>query len=78
MQGSLYKWQFSNAGIWGQSGDRYNGTQSCRFGKTAASYIEMAEDVTDGASMITFPAAYPSYTTFPFLITRQVRFIAVL
>ncbi|MBR6489749.1 MAG: choice-of-anchor J domain-containing protein, partial [Muribaculaceae bacterium] len=30
---------------------------SCRYGKNADSYIEMAEDVTDGASQISFYAA---------------------
>lgn len=56
IQGHAFKWNTSDVGIW--SGDAHsNGSQSCRFGKTAASYIEMAEDVTDGASMITFYAA---------------------
>ena len=56
IQGHAFKWNTSDVGIW--SGDTHaNGTQSCRFGKTAASYIEMAEDVTDGASKISFYAA---------------------
>ena len=56
IQGHAFKWNTSDVGIW--SGDaNANGTQSCRFGKTAASYIEMAEDVTDGASKISFYAA---------------------
>ncbi len=57
VQGSLYKWQFSNAGIWGQSGDRYNGTQSCRFGKNSTSSITMLEDKENGASKVSFKAA---------------------
>ena len=56
IQGHAFKWNTSDVGIW--SGDTHaNGTQSCRFGKTAVSYIEMAEDVTDGASKISFYAA---------------------
>ena len=56
IQGHAFKWNTSDVGIW--SGDaNANGTQSCRFGKTAASYIEMAEDVSDGASKISFYAA---------------------
>ena len=56
IQGHAFKWNTSDVGIW--SGDSHaNGTQSVRFGKTAASYIAMAEDVTDGASKISFYAA---------------------
>ena len=56
IQGHAFKWNTSDVGIW--SGDtNANGTQSCRFGKSAASYIEMAEDVADGASLFSFYAA---------------------
>ena len=56
IQGHAFKWNTSDVGIW--SGDpNCNGALSCRFGKTAASYITMAEDVTDGASKVSFYAA---------------------
>ena len=56
IQGSAFAWNTYNVGIW--SGDaNANGTQSCRFGKEASSYVEMAEDLTDGASKVTFYAA---------------------
>ena len=56
IQGHAFKWNTSDVGIW--SGDAHaNGTQSVRFGKTSSSYIAMAEDVTDGASNISFYAA---------------------
>lgn len=56
IQGHAFAWNTSDVGIW--SGDAHaNGTQSVRFGKTAASYIAMAEDVAEGASKISFYAA---------------------
>ena len=56
IQGHAFKWNTSNVGIW--SGDAHcNDALSCRFGSNANSYIEMAEDVADGASMISFYAA---------------------
>lgn len=56
IQGRAFAWNTSDVGIW--SGDAHaNGSLSLRFGKTAASYIAMAEDVADGASKITFYAA---------------------
>lgn len=56
IQGHAFKWNTSDVGIW--SGDpNCNGSLSCRFGKSAASYITMAEDVTGGASKISFYAA---------------------
>ena len=56
IQGHAFAWTVNNVGIW--SGDpNCNDVLSCRFGKNADSYIEMAEDVTDGASMVTFYAA---------------------
>ncbi|MBR5640121.1 MAG: endonuclease [Muribaculaceae bacterium] len=57
VQGSLFKWYFSNAGIWGDAGDKFNGQQSCRFGKNNNSAIYMTEDFEDGASQFTFKAA---------------------
>ena len=56
IQGHAFAWNTNNVGIW--SGDaNANGSLSCRFGKNADSSIEMAEDVTDGASKVTFYAA---------------------
>lgn len=56
IQGHAFAWNTDNVGIW--SGDtNANGTYSCRFGKNSNSYIAMAQDVTDGASKISFYAA---------------------
>jgi endonuclease I len=55
VQGKAFSWNFSNAGIWAD--DNKNGALSCRFGKNADSYIEMNEDVSNGASKVTFYAA---------------------
>ena len=56
IQGHAFAWNTSDVGIW--SGDTHrNGAQSLRFGKTSASYIEMAQDVTTGASKVSFYAA---------------------
>lgn len=57
VQGHQFKWIFNNAGIWGDSGDHYNGSLSCRLGKNNNSFIAMAEDVEDGASKLSFKAA---------------------
>lgn len=57
VQGHQFKWYFSNAGIWGDAGDKFNGTVSCRFGKNSNSAIYMTEDFEDGASQFTFKAA---------------------
>lgn len=57
VQGHQYKWQFDNAGIWGDSGDKFNGQVSCRFGKNNNSSIYMTEDFENGASKFTFKAA---------------------
>lgn len=55
VQGKAFSWSFSNAGIW-DDGNK-NGALSCRFGKNADSYIEMNENVQNGASKVTFFAA---------------------
>lgn len=55
VQGKAFTWNFVDAGIFDDS--HRNGTLSCRFGKTAASSIEMTDNITDGASMVTFYAA---------------------
>ena len=59
VQGKAFSWYFSNAGIWDDSSQNghQNGSRSCRFGKNANSYIQMNEDVTSGASKVTFYAA---------------------
>lgn len=56
IQGHAFRWYTSDVGIW--SGDpNCNGSLSCRFGKSAASYIEMAEDFAGGATKVSFYAA---------------------
>jgi endonuclease I len=55
VQGHAFKWYFTDAGIWDDT--HRNDDLSCRFGKNATSCIEMKEDVTDGASKVTFYAA---------------------
>ncbi len=57
VQGHQFKWQFSDAGIWGDTGDKFNGALSCRFGKNSNSAIYMTEDFEGGASLFTFKAA---------------------
>jgi len=56
VQGAAFKWNFSNAGIFAQTNDHWNGEIGCRFGKTATSSIAMAQDVA-GTSGVTFYAA---------------------
>ena len=56
IQGHAFAWNVQDVGIY--SGDAHsNDIMSCRFGKNASSYIEMAENLTDGASKISFYAA---------------------
>ena len=57
VQGAAFKWYFSNAGLYARDNDHWNGSLGCCFGKNADSYIQMNEDVTDGASKLTFYAA---------------------
>ena len=57
VQGKAFKWDFSNAGLFSQTNDHWNDALGCRFGKNTNSYIAMAEDVTDGASQVSFYAA---------------------
>ena len=49
VQGAAFRWYFSNAGIFAQSNDHWNGSIGCRFGKTSTSSIEMLQDVTGEA-----------------------------
>ena len=55
VQGKVFSWYFSNAGIWADNNK--NDALSCRFGKDINSYIAMNEDVTNGASKVSFYAA---------------------
>ena len=57
VQGAAFLWYFSNAGLYARDNDHWNGTLGCCFGKNADSYIQMSEDVTGGASKLTFYAA---------------------
>lgn len=57
VQGATFKWYFSNAGLYARDNDHWNGSLGCCFGKNADSYIQMSEDVTSGASKLTFYAA---------------------
>ena len=52
VQGHTWLWDFTDAGIWGDN--LKHGELSCRFGKTNASAITMAEDVDGGTSAISF------------------------
>ena len=56
INGHAFDWNVYNVGIW-TTDTHCNDALSCRFGKEANSYIAMAEDVTTGASMISFYAA---------------------
>ena len=56
IQGHAFAWTTSDVGIWSSDANK-NDTQSLRFGKTSSSYIQMAEDVTFGASKVSFYAA---------------------
>lgn len=56
IRGAAFNWNTNDVGIWNSDTNK-NGTQSCRFGKTSASYIEMAQDVSNGATRVTFYAA---------------------
>ena len=71
VQGAAFLWDFSNAGIWAQSNDHWNGTQGCRFGKTSTSSITMLEDVA-GTSGISFYAA--TYGSSEATATMQVLY----
>ncbi|MDD4608971.1 MAG: endonuclease [Bacteroidaceae bacterium] len=57
VQGSVANWDFVDAGVWGSSGDRYNGKLAVRFGKSATSSITMLEDKLNGASTLSFQIA---------------------
>lgn len=55
VQGETFEWEFKDAGIWADTQKR--GKLSCRLGKTAASAIQMGEDIATGASKVSFYAS---------------------
>ena len=57
VQGTAFKWDFNNAGLYARENDHWNGSLGCCFGKNTNSAITMNEDVHNGASKITFYAA---------------------
>ena len=71
VQGAAFRWYFTNAGIFAQTYDHWNGDIGCRFGKTATSSIELLQDVT-GTSGISFYAA--TYGTTEADATIQVLY----
>ena len=71
VQGAAFRWYFTNAGIFAQTYDHWNGSIGCRFGKTSNSSIEMLQDVT-GTSGITFYAA--TYGTSEADATLQILY----
>ena len=71
VQGKAFTWYFGNAGIFAQDNDHYNDALGCRLGKNADSYIMMTQDVTNGASKISFYAAKYGSDAAP---TLQVQY----
>ena len=71
VQGKAFSWFFSNAGIFAQDNDHWNDAIGCRFGKNTDSYIEMTEDVPDGACKVSFYAAKYGNDAAP---TLQVQY----
>lgn len=61
VQGAAFEWYFTDASIYAQSNDHWNGTLGCRFGKSSTSSIAMQEDVS-GTSGISFYAANYGYS----------------
>ena len=61
VQGAAFEWYFTDASIYAQSYDHWNGTLGCRFGKSSTSSIAMQEDVS-GTSGISFYAANYGYS----------------
>ena len=71
VQGAAFKWYFTDAGLWAQNNDHWNGAISCRFGKTSNSSIAMRQDVA-GTSGLSFYAA--TYGTTDADATLQVLY----
>ena len=57
VQGAAFMWYCNSAGLYARENDHWNGSLGCCFGKNADSFIQMSEDVADGASKLTFYAA---------------------
>lgn len=55
--GSACKWSFVNTGLYGRSGDKFNGTQAACTGKSGSAELRMLEDKQDGAGTVSFFAA---------------------
>ena len=71
VQGAAFKWQFTDAGLWAQANDHWNGQIGCRFGKNTDSSIAMKQDVA-GTSGLSFYAA--TYGTSDADATLQVLY----
>lgn len=71
VQGAAFKWYFTDAGLWAQSNDHWNGDIGCRFGKNNNSSIAMRQDVA-GTSGLSFYAA--TYGTTDADATLQVLY----
>ena len=71
VQGAAFKWQFTDAGLWAQANDHWNGQIGCRFGKNTDSSIAMIQDVA-GTSGLSFYAA--TYGTSDADATLQVLY----
>lgn len=56
-EGSACRWNFENAGVWGDGNDHPIDSRCVRMGKSGASSIAMADDKTSGAGTVTFKAA---------------------
>lgn len=55
VQGTAYKWQFTDAGVWADP--KCDGAKVCRLGNTSTSSIAMNEDFVGGLGKVTFLAA---------------------
>lgn len=53
----VVNWHFENVGVYGRSGDVFNGTMSACLGKDTDSSITMLEDKMNGVSTLSFMAA---------------------
>ena len=71
VQGAAFKWYFTDAGLWAQNNDHWNGDIGCRFGKNSNSSIAMRQDIA-GTSGLSFYAA--TYGTTDADATLQVLY----
>ena len=56
-EGSACRWNFENAGVWGDGNDHPIDTRCVRMGKSGSSSIAMADDKATGAGTVSFKAA---------------------